>query len=573
MLKNLYSLLDRYKTKKIIIYGVNRSSIEVFASLVLNYQVDVLAFWNADGQFIGESLINRQIINTNQVRHMDDAVVVIPKTQRKQDVLKQAGENIDLFYIDEMLGLNQELRNKKIFLYGIGNRGEVIYQSLQDQRIDVEGVCVTTLGKIERWNGKEVLSIEQVKQNKNFVIILATDIEQYQYEMLKQLENLNVEKYISYFLAVHHIAAGNFFQVINHALVKQKNIVLYGDKNEYTQYLERVLKRCQIEITLRLCDKDIYDLEYEDINNTCVLISENNDLKIEWACNVLDSIGFGLERWDYAATGSYTCKMAARVTGKSDVLIGDSIVENEKYPGYVVYGNPEQAKIRIMVLGGSTSTDGVYRTVSWVKFFYDKLSEMGYSPVIYNGAVCGHGIVDEFLHMMRDIKPLKLDYVINFSGVCNTFQKKAVNQFNIRAAEFQLEKNSSCISGIESNETIYSFWCRISKLMKIVAQYHGAKTYDFLQPMSAAKDTDQMKLEERYMYDYTDHTEHMQNFKYQASAEQDKFYIDLVSMFEDKKEMYIDSCHYSTEANKMIAERVFETVRYDMQKMMESLID
>lgn len=571
MLKSLYTLSDQYKNRKLIIYGVNRSSINTFARLALNYQADIFGFWDVTDQFTGQYLINRQIINTDQILKMNDAMIIIPKTQAKQEVEKIAGRVADVFYVDEILNLNEKLQDKKIYIYGIGYRGADIYDSLVNQGIKIEGVCVTQPGRTERWCGREVLPIRQIKQGDNYAVILATDTERFQNEMLEQLEGFNIEKYVSYFMPIHFITEGNFFQVINIALLKQKNIILYGRKSEYTLYLEEILARYQINITRRIHNEEIYDLEYEDIDNTCVLIAEDNELKMEWVCKTLDSMGYGLERWDYAATGPYTLKAADRIIGKSDVLIGDSIVEVEEYPGYVVYGDAKQAKIRIMVLGGSTSTDGVYRTVSWVRFFYEKLSAMGYSLVIYNGAVCGHGIVDEFLHMMRDIKPLKLDYVINFSGVCNTFQKKAVNQFNIRAAEFALEKNSNLISGVESDETIYDFWCRVSRLMELVAKFHGAKTYSFLQPMSAAKD--KLDLAETYMFDYTDHTEYMRQFKERALAEKNKFYIDLVSMFEGREEMYIDSCHYSTEANRLIAECVFETVRRDIEITCKSRVN
>lgn len=571
MLKSLYTLSEQYKNRKLIIYGVNRSSINTFARLALNYQVDIFGFWDVTNRFTGDYLVNRQIINIDQILKMNDVLVIVPKVQAKQEVRKLLGKDADVFYADEILSLNQTLQDKKIYIYGIGNRGAVIYDSLLNQGIKIEGVCVTEPGRTERWCGREVLSIRQIKQGDNYAIILATDIEKSQNGMLEQLEGSNIEKYVSYFMPIHFITEGNFFQVINFALLKHKNIMLYGQKSEYTLYLEEVLERYQISITHRICNEDIYDLEYEDIDNTCVLIAEDNELKMEWVCKTLDSMGYGLERWDYAATGPYTLKAADRIIGKSDVLIGDSIVEVEKYPGYVVYGDAEQAKIRIMVLGGSTSTDGVYRTVSWVRFFYEKLLAKGYSLVIYNGAVCGHGIVDEFLHMIRDIKPLKIDYVINFSGVCNTFQKKVANQFNIRAAEFALEKNSNQISGIESDETIYDFWCRVSRLMELVAKFHGAKTYSFLQPMSAAKD--KLDLAETYMFDYTDHTEYMRQFKERALAERNKFYIDLVSLLEDREEMYIDSCHYSSEANKLIAERVFETVWQEIEITYRNRID
>lgn len=215
-----------------------------------------------------------------------------------------------------------------------------------------------------------------------------------------------------------------------------------------------------------------------------------------------------------------------------------------------------------MVLGGSTSTSNVYRTVSWVEYLYKLMVEAGYSPIIYNGAMCSYGIVDEFLRMIRDIEPLKPDVVISFSGVNNTSARKVINLFNTCSGGFEINYNGDVISGMKSNETLYDFWCRISKLMRMVAEYHGARVYNFLQPMNSTdKSYDLMQTS---MFELTEHKEYVEEYKVKALRETDQFYIKLLSMFEGKKEMYIDMCHYSNKANRLIAECVFEIIKQDL---------
>ncbi|KAI4450870.1 hypothetical protein C823_005407 [Eubacterium plexicaudatum ASF492] len=202
------------------------------------------------------------------------------------------------------------------------------------------------------------------------------------------------------------------------------------------------------------------------------------------------------------------------------------------------------------------------------KFFYKYLLDAEYSPVIYNGAVCAHGIVDEFLHMIRDIEPLKPDYIINFSGVNNTADRATANQFNTCVGEYEINSNPDVISGIKSNETLYDFWHRISKLMNLVANYHGAQVYNFLQPMISSDDTPD--LIRTSIHNSEDHTENIGYYKTRAFMDKNMEYINLISMFEGKDKMYIDQAHYSTEGNRLIAERIFDIMKNDIEKTLLS---
>jgi len=560
VLKSIYTLTEKYESKKIVIYGVNRNAITVFTILVLNHQIDIFAFWDESGRFCNDKLINRQVITTGQLLQMDDAIIILPEPIEKQRVEKYIGKRIPIFYKDEIIGLNKELKKKDVYLYGIGKTGEMLYDLLMEEGIGVKGVCVTTSGNIDRWNGKDVCSLEHLELDDDCAIILATTIEKYKNEMLKQLEACKADKYIPYLMREHVISEGNFFQVINIALLKDKDIWLYGHDNEIIQYIEELFAKYQIRITKKICDKEIFDLEFENIDTISVVVVENDKLKTEWACDVLDSIGFGLEKWDYTAIELNTLMVKNKTHMKRDCLLGVS-VKNQECPGYMVYGDSKTAKIKIMIGGGSTSTDGVYRTGSWVKFFYEKLLEEGYDVVLYNGSVCAHSIVEEFLHAVRDIAVIKPDYVISFSGVNNTCYKNVINQF---ATYYSIPDKEEGSNGIGSDETLYDFWYRISKLMKLVCEQHGAKFYSFLQPMSLAKE--ELDLVETGMFDLTEHKEHVRYFKSRALAEDEPIYTNMISLLEGKQ-MYIDAVHYSTEGNRIIAEYIFEVISRDMLRI------
>jgi len=566
MFKSLYTLSEKYSCKKIIIYGVNRTSVNLFADLVLNYDVNVHAFLDVEDRFTGESFVNRRIINVVQLQQFDNAVVVIPSAYDKKEICKCISLEIEVCYKNEVFDLNKELMGKRIYLYGIGKKGEAIYDALKTKGMEPEGVCVTERGRIGKWCGKEVFLVEQIKREKKCAVIISTDNKYFVEEMLEQLADCEAEKYIPFY--VRDYMPINFFQVINIALLNNKKIWMYGDRDENTRYLKKILDKYQIDIDQEIYGKGIYRLSNEDVKEITIVVAERDAHKSEQIFDILDSLGYQLEKMNYTALTCCTMKPDGfRMAAKKDILLGSNTFADEKYPGYFVYGVAGKAKVKIMVLGSSTSTSNVFRTVSWVDFLYEEMLEKGYYPIIYNGSVSAYGIVEEFLHMVRDIEVLRPDYIISFSGINNTFNKRAVNQFNTQNGEWIIKSDSSAISGIKSTETLYDFWCRISKLMKVTAEYYGAKLYSFLQPMSVAKE--ELDLIETSLFDMTEHTKHIREYKRRAELETDKFYINMLSMFEDRKEMYIDMCHYSTEANRLIAESIFEVIKPDMERRRE----
>lgn len=568
MLKCLFVLSEQYRNKRIVIFGVNRNAVVAFSLLALNNQVDISYFWNPKNQFIGEYFVNRPIISTEQLSHIQNAIVIIPDIIKKDEVILYTEKEV--LYIDEVLDINSELYHKNNYIYGIGGHGEKIYKKLLDKKIVIKGVCVTKPGKITNWHGYKVMPIDQMAYQDKCNVIVATDREYFQQEMLSQLADNRIDKYIVYFMNYWTIFEGNFFQVINLAITKHKNLWLYVGNSEIELYLNEVFHRYSINVYKKIWEKEIYDLWYENIDDICVVVAEKDDLKLKRICDELDGMGFGLGKWNYTATGYYILmNIAANRLSKKDVLIGNSIYENEKYPGYIVYGDEKNAKVRIMILGGSTSTDKIYRTVSWVKFLYKRLCDIGCMPFILNGAVCGQGIVDEFLHMVRDIEPIKPDCVISLSGVNDTRIRKTRNLFNIRHADLEME-NNDCISGVASNESLYDFWYRISKMMNLIASEYGVKVYNFLQPMSAAKD--ELDLVETGMFDFTEHTEYMRYFKTRAKKEKDMFYINMMSALEGKIS-YIDFAHYSTESNALIADYIFDVIKSDVLKAAECVTE
>ncbi|KAI4450872.1 hypothetical protein C823_005409 [Eubacterium plexicaudatum ASF492] len=73
--------------------------------------MNIVAFLDADDKFTGQMLINRPIINTIQLREIEDAIVVVSRLVKKQSIQQWIQKNV--FYKEEILDINEELKDKK----------------------------------------------------------------------------------------------------------------------------------------------------------------------------------------------------------------------------------------------------------------------------------------------------------------------------------------------------------------------------------------------------------------------------------------------------------------------------
>lgn len=301
-----------------------------------------------------------------------------------------------------------------------------------------------------------------------------------------------------------------------------------------------------------------------------VVIPEWDAKRSESICDILDEIGFSLEKHNYTSIHPEARKYKYAMNTVIDCLVGHASRGNGKLQGYVVYGEEKRGCLKIMVLGGSTSTDGYYRTKSWVNLFFHKIERSGIEVVLYNGAACGYDIVQELLRLMRDGNIIKPDYVISMSGVNNTNRKmRTDNQFCV--VDFlnwikALDRECEYSSGINDNEVLYDFWNRNAKIMKMICELLGAKFYGFLQPINIGMKN--AGLNEISMYEQDDCLSNTNIFREKVMSEREHIYTNLIDLFDKKENMYIDNCHYSNKANDIIANIVYDTLWTDIEERM-----
>lgn len=575
MLKILYALAEKYEGKKIFIYGIGFHAMSAFAEL--SYcGIDITGFVNTNKayeQHTGKYIMSRRIVGKNELVS-SESIIVVPREISKTEIQK-ALYGICVLEIDELLAPDYRLRNRKVIIYGIGMRGDEIYDLLESNGINPVAACVSGK-KQDVWKGLPVYSIDELETSPDMAFVIATKIPKYRDEMLGKLKDCDVEKYVDLFLTYNDMVSGDMYQIVDKVSGEGKNIFLYGNDDELFQFIEKILNRYGVYINGRIYEnanpgkgiESIYELIYKELDNIAVIVAEWDSAKSKAVCDQLGEIGFYIQKHNYTSIYPKAIRYKKGFQVMTDCLLGHSPYADERFPGYVVYGDAKKDDLKIMILGGSTSTDGFYNSVGWPYFFWEKLQHQK-KVTVYNGAMMGHDVVQELLKLLRDIAYIKPDVVISMGGLNNVNKKKNTdNQFCIKdIMEWitAMAPKERYISGVKGDECTYEFWHRNLKVMKAVVESYGAKFFGFLQPMNVAK-------ENPSLFDIMTTGEDNGDFwvfRERAGKESDPAYRNLINLFDQETEMYIDYCHYSEKANNMLADVVVKTVVADLKENLE----
>ncbi len=560
MKKNLYVVSEAYQNKDIYVYGVSRDSVDVFANITL-HDGEVAGFVDDSGSVTGDRFMNRHIISEKEFEDTETAILVLPEFVTR-DSVKTCKEK---FYWREILEVNPHIGEKNIYVYGLGKVGKEVCRKLDKENTKIKGVCITDRGGYEQWNGRTIVDLEEIEQGEDCAIILATEREDFRRQMLEKVEGYQAELYLPDIISQNYVCNSTFFQCAAKAVRDHKKIYVYGNKNDWTDLVLTIFGRYDVKVEGVVYKeedpvsgiKSVYDLIYEKLDDIMVAIASDSGDEVSQAGDILESIGFTMGSLSYASidiphTSPYVFAYP-RSYYEQDCLFSQCAHHKGKYPGIVVLGDDHADDIKLFVVGGSTSTVGLYKQMTWVEYLYKKIKNMGYPLTVYNAASAGYNVADELLRLIRDACHLKPDYVIAFSGVNNLYGDLPSNRFLLYPKQSRGNKNMQ--NGVETSEDAYDFWNRIIRLEKLVSESMGAKYQAFLQPMNIPKRD--KNVFERSFFETLRCSENARLFKERAD-QTNKEYVNLISLFEDKEGMYIDECHYSNAGNEIIADIVLD---------------
>lgn len=574
MLCSLYSINPKYKSKKIYIWNVNRISIGVFTKALFE-GVDIQGFITPSEEYVNERYMNRPIVSWHQIKKDEESIVLVADTvlSRTLDMIPRDR----VIYWSDLMSVNGALHQRKVLVYGTGHGADRLCKILEEEMIQVELFCVTRKDDNISYNGRDVIEAAELNKYQDYAVIISVVVPRYREEILEVLSKFPGQIYIEMGKIPEHTSMINFVQCIDHALKNQKKIYLYGRKNAMTDWIKNVLYIYNIvisgdvyEFEDRENDIDsIYALGLDGVADKIILINTEKPIELIKARENIELAGFSLEEGNYTSFRQYTSSkdvMLGKLQEYHDPLVGGSIIYLHGKPGWKLYGKEEENRIRILVLGGSTSSE-MFAVENWISKLYNKLINKDIMTVIYNGAHSGNDIVDEILRLLRDGYILRPHIVISMSGVNNIAYREAANQFNEKRILEWVKKLSpykEYCSGVYSSESLYSFWSRNVKLLKLIAEFYGAKFFGFLQPMNVSMES--MTLSEKALYEDDGDIEGGSDFRQFSGVENG--YINFMQLFEHQNEMYFDICHYTQKGHTILADKVYEVIMPEIQNLL-----
>lgn len=558
MLKMIYTVPQYLRNKKIFVWDVKRNSMVVFAMLAFR-GVDVAGFAVRDSKYIGECLFNRPVCDIEEIERDSDTVLVAANGCVRTEI----SGRLEVFYYDELLRINSDLKRERVIIYGTGAGATKIYKKLKENRISVEAFCVTDK-RVDTHLNRPVLSVDELPVDDEHAVVISAEIDTYKREMQYNLEKKGIKKiYIQEYMPQDDLSYSAFVQSIYKAILEKRKIYIYTEAvDENAKLMVETLKLYQVDVEGYLYQgqstderiMDVWELAYANIDTVFVIISETDKYRLQDACELLEDIGLSLGHFDYAGVKIPSYEYKNKRGAIADSLLGHS--EYGEKIGFRVYGKENPDDIKIVVLGGSTSNDGTFRGTCWPKLLYQKLIGNGINVSVYNGAHCGNRVVEELLRLLRDVYVLKPDYVISMSGVNDSSNFPIENRFymeHMRAKEEQ-DFEMEYFHGLQLEESNFEFWCRMEKVMKAAAEAYGAEFLCYLQPMKFGKPD--MSLFEECVH----HDEKRDGYSFRERSSQNDFYKNLMDLFDNKDDMFIDACHYSEEGKAVLADIVYKDI-------------
>ena len=569
MTGTLYTLKREYQDKKIYIWNVNRNSMITFARASF-MKTDIQGFVTSENRYAGEIYMNRPVVMSGHIEKDADSVLLV-SDEVPADRIAMMPEG-KVVYWKDALEINEELRSRKVIIYGTGQGADRLYGILVNAGVEAALFCVTKreAGK-KQHHGKEIIEAAELAAYEDCGIIISVTDPRYRGEILETLSDYAGLVCMEHIIGEVDITFVNLIQSIDLAIRQNKKIYVYGKRNRIGDLLEEMLRMYDIGISGYVSDsereeldiKSIYRLALEEkgVGTGLIVINEEIPERLIKARENIELAGFSLEMGNYTGLSRYTSSkeyMRSELPEYTDPLVGTSICYPQGKPGWKVYGKEEEDSIRIVVLGGSTSSE-IFHPELWVsKLFYRLLAE-NRKVVIYNGSFPGDTIVDELLRLLRDAPILRPHIVISMSGVNNLAPVDGLNQFHsgrLISWVKTLAPGRAYCSGLPGEESLYAFWRRNESVIKTVSEFYGARFFGFLQPINTTMED--MSLREKSLYEIETCLTGAEEFRNSAGDEEG--YINLLRLFEHQDEMYFDICHYTERGHEIIADKVFEKI-------------
>ena len=379
---------------------------------------------------------------------------------------------------------------------------------------------------------------------------------------------------------------------------KNRKVVLYGECCLVRMLADKMkmLDFTFTKIVGRNTEKEdgtIYNLLYSVQSDEVVLLADELSSSMEKVLKTMDINYIWLNAYDAFQGILQNCLL--------DPNLGHSLSkQNEEYNGFIKYEykKENQKPIKIVSLGGSTTSAFWVSNKSWSEFLSEKLKSKGISHTIYCGGIQSYGVAQEFIKLVRDVLVLKPDIVISYSGAndISRVDYPFISPYQIELFE-SLKNWKDCNGyggkkeginlGIKNSSDSFSYWFIMERLMNGVCKEVNINFRAFLQPILFSKekccqDDVDVAVFYGYLYDmdknefcaigsnqfYALELEAAKMFRKNGEKVDKPWFFDFSGIFDGERGMlYMDECHVYEKGNRIIADRIFEILQEDLMKL------
>lgn len=361
--------------------------------------------------------------------------------------------------------------------------------------------------------------------------------------------------------------------------IENKKLVLYGAGKMAEAAIEK-LRLLDIEVAYCVED-DMSDIHVEvPVCDVYSLMLEKDDYYIYIVKNDVKKCGRILEGMGLKFYYDYNIFSNAGLLVNifADCLLDANLGYTLPYKGtdgkgVKIFGDLNNAKRIIAILGGSTSDPCAYMWKSWGEILWEMSGE---DTAVVVCAVMGYSSSDEVLKLMRDVIPVNPDIIISYSGVndiaynypyVNSYQRdlyEKIKRIKLDGPKTYVGIEDRVCYGSGHNIPHAERWMNNQRIMKSIASEFGIEYIAFLQPTLYTKKCGE-KDEEVLRYvegniNIAGRMEYINDIKNMLSQREYEYIVDATSWLDEYDGLFYDYCHVEETGNKYIAEKIYQYI-------------
>lgn len=554
MIKYYATIRPEYKDANIYVWDLGLKSMHTFSYLA-SRGIDVKGFVTDFEEYRGKYVCNRPVIAAEDFAEDTAGLLVVNDQVDAAQFAVARGYGRACRYSD-IIGINEELRDAEYYLYGTGIRAWTILKELEGRGMRLMGYLKTEAGSGEQILGVPVTAPDSIPPGAQHPVILTARGQLVEHQMLAALceGGYSGDIYVREMLPYPERWGVDPFLMLDKAGREHKQVILCCEEEEGSKWLRSILELYGYEVAREVCydgsEKrgigDIRALGEEDPERSVLLIFALDPVRRGEIIKAAERLGYSEEDGNYAGIQP-CCYRTEHLVGPLRNEEDNRLPYSLDYtslgglPGWAVHGDPEQADIRILTLGGSTSSE-VYLPENWSARLQRICAEHGFRTAVYNGAHELNSSLDQLIRLTRGLQRIKPDIVISLSGL---------NDFNASLNKFEAHPGENNVE----------YWRRIESYMKVITELEGGKFYAFVQPMNTCMK--EFSLEETLQF--ISETRFNRKLSDMDFVSSDDFYCNMIALLQHRDGMFVDRCHYTDAGHEEIAEYVFETIKSSLR--------